>query len=188
LSTAPTWGAISNSDADVVGESDLILNVTQFTINGEARLNSVNSSNRTLALNITTLLGSGNLLFGTSASTFTFSGINATSYTGNMVLGTGSSLTFSSNPSDWISGGGLILNTGSVVALNRNLTFTSLTIGGVNVNPGTYSYAQLNSTYDAFFTNTGSGSITVSAIPEPATTGLLIFAGLALMLRRRNRT
>lgn len=191
LTFSSAVASISNSSAGATDLLNLTINVSQLTLNGEARVVSSLANSRTLDFNVTTLRGASDLVFGKSLngtitpSTFTFSAINATSYTGDVVLmGSASSLKFSNN---LISSGGLVLGTGSIVTLERNLTFTSLTIGGINLAPGTYSYSTLNSTYDAYFANGGSGSITVAAIPEPATAGLLIIAGLILRLRRRSR-
>lgn len=191
LTTLATGGAISNSSAGPTSILNLTLNVTQLTLDGETRIASTLANSRTLAFNVTTLLGSNDLVFGqslsgTAPSTITFSATNAATFTGDLVLsGTNSSLTFGNN---LVTSGGLILNTGSIVTLNKDLTFTALTIGGINLAPGTYSFATLNSTYDAYFANIGSGSITVlAAAPEPATAALFIFAGLTLIFRRRLR-
>ncbi len=84
----------------------------------------------------------------------------------------------------------LNLASGSMLQLDGgiDLTFANVTFGATTLAPGTYTYAFLNSTYDAFLVDGGSGSLTVAAVPEPTTTALLIGAGLTgLILVRRRR-
>ena len=185
---------IAAQDADNVNDKTLILNVTNFNATAETRFAATTSNNRSLAINITTLTGSGDLILGKSGggtaavSTLTFQAATATAFTGNIHLfGTGTTLAFTQN---LVSGGGLTLETGSILTLagNRNLTFTSLTIGGTALAANTYTFAQLNSDYDAYFADGGSGSITIIPIPEPAAYAViltLIAAGRVMMRRRK---
>lgn len=73
----------------------------------------------------------------------------------------------------------------SIMVLDQNDTFGAVTINGVPLAAGNYSFATLNSTFDSNFQDGGSGSITVGAVPEPATLGLLAMAGLWVGKRRR---
>jgi hypothetical protein len=76
-----------------------------------------------------------------------------------------------------------------VVPLDQDVTFASVSIGGTTLTNGTYSFATLNSTFDAFFANGGSDSITVGAIPEPSTYAALLGLGAlgATILCKRRR-
>jgi len=184
-STVGNLRVAANADLhNGIAASNLTLNVGVLQMDATLTLNSPLSSSRILNLNVTTLQGSANLFVGftdLSATTALLSATTASAYTGNLVLrNTGSSLTIVGNLT---SAGGLDLRTGTVLTLGSNLTFNSLTIGGASLGAGVYSYATLNSTYDSFFANGGSGSITV--IPEPAS-GMLVLSGIAsLWLYRR---
>jgi hypothetical protein len=75
-----------------------------------------------------------------------------------------------------------------VVPLDQDVTFASVSIGGTTLANGTYSFATLNSDFNAFFTDGGSGSITVGAIPEPSTYAALLglgALGTTLLCKRR---
>ena len=102
------------------------------------------------------LLGGGANSLGTNAITVAATGALETSY----------------NVNDTVAG--LILN--GEMFLHQNDTFHTLTVNGVKVSPGTYSFAQLNHSFPASFpaswplqvgsaVNTGSGSITVLVGP-----------------------
>lgn len=84
---------------------------------------------------------------------------------------------------DWTTAGLLQIEPNAVVVLDQNLTVGALTIDGVSLGAGTYSYGDLNSNYDAFFADGGSSSITV--IPEPATLALVTLGGMMMLGRRR---
>lgn len=185
---------ITAQDADGVNDKTLILNVTSFNSTAETRFSATIANSRTLAVNITTLTGTGDFVFGKTAagtlaaSALTFQATTATNFTGNIYLfGSGSTLAFTQNLT---TGGELHLETGSILTLNRNLTFTGLSIGGTALAAGqTYTFSQLNTSYDAYFSDIGSGSITILAIPEPSTYAALLaaFAGAVAMGRRRSR-
>lgn len=158
------------------------INITNLTLNGNLLLEPAGS--RQVRVNITNLTGAGDLTTGFNAtSRGVVSVANAAGYTGNIVASIGR-LDFNSSFS---SAGGLVLNSGSELVLDQNLSFTSVTIGSTVLAEGTYTFAQLNSAYDAYFVNGGSGSITVSAIPEPSTFAALagVVALGAVGLRRR---
>lgn len=83
--------------------------------------------------------------------------------------------------------GGLVLN-GGELTLDQSLTFAGLTINGVALAEGVYSYAELKAAYDEFFSDDGSGQITVLAVPEPGLVTLLALGGTSLLLARRRRS
>lgn len=69
---------------------------------------------------------------------------------------------------DWATTGSLTLNTNSRMILNRVVKVDALTIGGVVLADGNYSYADLTANYGAFFAPGGNGRIIVGDIvPEP---------------------
>ncbi len=118
-----------------------------------------------------TLLGSGAKSLGTNDITVATVGALETSYDIN-------------NPS-----GSLTLD--GQMFLHQNDTFKNVTVAGTPLSPGTYTFAQLNSTYPANFpatwtlqagstNNTGSGSITVGT-PVSVTLGFN-FNGSSLTL------
>ena len=84
---------------------------------------------------------------------------------------------------DLASSGALTLANGGLMNLHQNCTFTAVTIQGVPLAAGTYSYTQLAASYPNNFLPGGSGSITVNppsvVTPGPvsAPTGLNAAAG-----------
>jgi len=166
------------------------LTTTNLVVGTETRFHFQSSITRSLNLTTTNLSGSGDMLVGIngpgadSPSTVALSASNASAYTGDIVVYSGSSMDFNGT---FTSGGGLSLLSGAVLTLDQSLTFTSLSIGGSLLSAGTYSFATLNSAYDAYFANGGSGSITVAAVPEPSAFASVLGAAslLALTLRRR---
>ena len=168
------------------------LTSTNFSVGVETRFHFQTSIPRSLNFAITNLTGSGDMHMGldgkgssTLGSTLALSATNASAYTGDIIVYGGTSMDFNST---FTSGGGLQLLTGAILTLDQNLSFTSATIGGTALSAGTYTFANLNSAYDAYFANGGSGSITVlSSIPEPsATVALLGAAALSFACRRRH--
>ncbi len=68
-----------------------------------------------------------------------------------------------------------------------NHTFASLTIAGTSLSSGTYSFADLDTDQQAYFTD-GGDTFTVAPIPEPSTYALLLGGGaLALAAQRRGK-
>ncbi|HZV36384.1 MAG TPA: chitobiase/beta-hexosaminidase C-terminal domain-containing protein, partial [Verrucomicrobiae bacterium] len=86
---------------------------------------------------------------------------------------------------DLTSSGALTLTNGGMMFLHQNCTFTAVNIQGTSLSPGTYSYAQLLSTFPNNFLPGGLGSITVAPVaipspgPVPAPNGLVAVAGNA---------
>lgn len=154
---------------------------------GMTRLSaSSNANNRTLNLSIGTLTGSGGFTAdANSGSTrpIKISIENAAGYTGD--LGFANGLVDFDSAID--SGGSLTLTGSSVLVLDQSVSFTAVTINGTPLTAGTHSFESLNTAFDSFFADGGSGSITVAAVPEPSATAAL--AGSALLgfatLRRR---
>lgn len=92
---------------------------------------------------------------------------------------------------DWTTTGSLTLirdpsqtNDNAPMILDQDITVGALTIGGVSIPDGVYSFAQLNTDYDLFFREGGSGSITVG-VPEPASLAFVAMGGLLVLGRRR---
>jgi len=154
---------------------------------GATRLSaSTQGNNRTLNLSIGTLTGSGGFTIdANSGSTrpIKISIDDATGYTGDFGFANG----LIDFDNDFASGGSLTLSGTSVLVLDQSVSFTAVTINGTSLAAGTYSFADLNAAFDAFFADGGTGSITVAAVPEPASAATL--AGAALLglvaLRRR---
>ena len=71
------------------------------------------------------------------------------------------------------------------MTLDQDHTFGLIEIDGVSLATGTYSFADLNSTYDAFFADGGTGSLTV--VPEPSYVSLLIAVFGMVGFCRRSR-
>lgn len=69
---------------------------------------------------------------------------------------------------DWATTGSLTLNANSRMVLNRTIKVDALTIGGVALADGDYSYAYLTANHGAFFAAGGNGRIVVGdLVPEP---------------------
>jgi hypothetical protein len=136
-------------------------NITTFQTSYSNNLNIAGTSNTFSGkwnVVVGTLLGTGPNSLGTNDITVAAGGALETAYDVN-------------NPN-----ANLFL-TGRVF-LHQNDTFKSLFVNGVPLNPGTYTFAQLNATYPNNFpatwtlqngssANTGSGSITVLVQPAP---------------------
>ncbi|MDF3055791.1 MAG: glycosyltransferase family 1 [Rariglobus sp.] len=201
LATAATGADILNANPT----SAVKLRVSgTFTVNGNTGIFST-AADRSIALEVGTLTGSGDLFIGGTrqingaTSQFASASITATNalnYTGDIVLGSSTvatnNLSFGSNFS---SGGSLKLSTGTTLKLAHNLSFA----GGlfldnqlIALSAGTYDYAALvaaNASLGSVLTDLG-GHLIVSAIPEPSTFAAI--AGfsvllLGLMVRRRAR-
>jgi hypothetical protein len=91
---------------------------------------------------------------------------------------------------DWSTSGALTLqrdaaqtNANAPMILDQAIEVGALTIGGDSLSAGTYTFAELNSDYDLFFRDGGSGSITV--VPEPSLAALAGIACVLVTMRRR---
>lgn len=113
--------------------------------------------------NIVSLLSTSN----TYAGNWTLSGIFLDAV-GNNSMGSGS-ITVNAGArfdADYpINSPGATLTLNGVMDLDQNHTFGTVMINGTALTPGTWSFATLNSAYNAFFTDGGSGSITVPPPP-----------------------
>lgn len=164
------------------GAGSVRLNVTNYVAMGNTALNTDSNNNRSLSIAIGTLSGVGNLVLGGGASSVG-NGIrltvsDASSYTGDITWsGTSSALlTFDDA---FVSAGGLIATTSSRINLTEDVSFARVSLAGVNLAAGEYSYGYLSTheTFGALFLEGGSGSITV--IPESSAYAI-VFGGLAL--------
>jgi len=178
LSVTATGGTIQQTGAST---ANIPFAVTSFAVGGATTITS-NGNGRSITFDIGTLTGSGDLNFGTSntSNTFFVSATAATAFTGTLSLDE-SVLNFNNA---FTSGGGLVLSGTGVLALDQDLVFASVSIGGAPLSAGTYSYTTLKSSYSAFFSASGSGSITVAPVPEPSTYALLFSTAVLLGVAR----
>ena len=180
----PTPGSFPTISAGAGGAK---LVVADFDNTVNTTLNNT-YSNRTLNFVATNLTGSGDfqLTFGSfltdNSGVIHFSATNASGFTGDITwLNTTAAILNFDN--DLVSGGGLIVPSTGRVQLDQDVTFAAATINGVDLPPGTHSYASLNGAFDTIFVDGGSGSITV--LPEPAAMMLAaVFVPLASRRRR----
>lgn len=131
-----------------------------------------------------TLNGGGNITVrGTSGSVIIANAANT--FNGNWAVESGTldlAHAFNSTTSSLtLTGGKFDLSNGV------SYTFGSVVLGDQSLSAGTYSYADLSPTLQAFFI-AGTDSITVAPIPEPSTYALLLGGGaLALAAQRRGK-
>ena len=83
---------------------------------------------------------------------------------GNITIGNG---TLEISYDIQTSGALTLLGSNSVMVLHQDCQFSAVTINGVELEPGTYSYADLAAQFPGNFAEGGSGSITVAS-PIPA--------------------
>lgn len=69
------------------------------------------------------------------------------------------------------------------MVLDQSVSFGTIIINGDTLAPGTYTFAELNTAYDAQFADGGTGTLTV--VPEPASLGMVALSLLALRRPRR---
>ena len=81
----------------------------------------------------------------------------------------------------------LILASGAAITLDQDITVKQLVLDGTALAAGTYTFAELNASYDSYFTDGGSGSIIVSVAPEPSSLALLILGLGSLAFYRRRK-
>lgn len=190
----PSGGTTSNSQT---------LEVTNFVADGVTELRSgASAASYRQIVKLTNLTGTADLRFVNTANAngnnVLFSATNATGYTGNIVLANYSGATSSNSllefDNDLASGGGLVIEANSKLTLSHSLSFTSLSIGGTNVDLTkgiAYDYdalVALNASFANYLAD-GGGTLTIAnAIPEPSAVaalfGLAVFA-LAAIRRRR---
>lgn len=164
--------AIAHGDA---ARSHIIqggLNVTgdaQIRMGGADRTYTINSA-ITGGSNLT-VEGAGLAILNNASSTFsgTFFG------TSSVILDFDTS--YAASSLNLASGTQLKLND------NANIAFQNVTFGATELGAGTYTFAELNTAYDSFIVNGGSGTLTV--IPEPASLALVGLGMLCMLGRRR---
>lgn len=116
----------------------------------------------TFTVQVNTLTGDAPVTFGApeKPGTVVFRAADASTFTGDIrITGSGTKVVFGNALN---SGGTLILDEGTSITLGQKLTFNAVTIAGIQLPVGTHTVAQLNSTYAAFFSEGGDGSITVT--------------------------
>lgn len=190
-------GILANTGA---ANSSLTLGSLSIGTGATLSLTNLNTTNAMLTLGVTTLSGAGNLsiggatlsggvtYFSQTGNTLRLSITDADSYTGTILWGSAVTqnvvLDFNNTFS---SQGGLIARGNDRINLDQDLTFASVTLNGVSLTNGTYTYAQLsgNATYGSIFSG-GSGSITV--IPEPSAAALATAGLTATLVHRKRRT
>jgi hypothetical protein len=157
-------------------------------------LQGVTAVASTQTLTFTTLSGDGDFSLSAASGvnpggskTFLLTVASGSGYTGDLTW-TGANATFLQFGNSLTLGGGLIANnSNSRITLDQNVTLASAIFNGTSLNAGTYSFATLNSLYDTIFADGGTGSITISPVPEPSTVALLA-GGLGALIFSRRRT
>lgn len=172
------------------GSTNVNLVANNVTLTGGAtRFDADGGSNtRTINFSVGTLAGDGDMELHGNGLTFNLSIANGLAYTGDIIwTNTTAALSFGNSLT---TGGGLIASSTSLINLTQDVTFASVSLSGVELAAGTYSYDYLagHETFGSLFLADGSGSITVAPIPEPASWALLV-SGAALLVAgcRRGR-
>lgn len=152
----------------------------------------VATANRGYRLNVGTLTGSQNIVFDKSAAItghfMNFDIDDASAFTGGFVINSGA-LLFTNNLV--ATSASLNIATGSSVNLTHSISVSALTIAGDVLANGTYSYADLSTTYGSIFTAGDiNGQIVVgTSIPEPSSFALIAgVLSLGVIAGRRRRS
>ena len=177
----------------VVTSSSYVINALlsgNGTLNLEGIYNTPSASfsapNFTVSNSSNTYTGSWNVI-----DSFLFGSAAGSLGTGNITLANHSVLETAYTLDDF--GASLtLLGTGAKVDLNQNWTFNSMSFNGISLAPGTYNEAQLESALGMTslnFTSDSTAFNTLSVIPEPSSSVLLLIGILglgALFFRRRS--
>ncbi|HBR95637.1 MAG TPA: hypothetical protein DEA90_15870 [Opitutae bacterium] len=156
-------------------------------ISGSGTINAVGED----ATTINYIQQSGNTFSGLwTVSTSTLASLSDGSFgTGSFLINDGGVLDISYEFRDATSTSTLTIETGGLFQLNSGITsyFNSITLNGIALDAGTYTFSDLDAGKQAFFTDIdGTGSFTV--VPEPTTTALMIgslLLGFTLIRRRK---
>jgi hypothetical protein len=161
------------------GSSAITLGVNHYTVSFDTKI----EGSQGLTIEAGTLTGTANL--NVLIGNLSLSATTATSYTGTLSVASAKTLSFGNGI---VSGGGLELQAGSFLSLNQNVSFQSVTIAGTALETGSHTYADLKIRFGNQILDGGSGSITVTAIPEPGSVAALIgltAAGFVLTTRSK---
>jgi len=178
----------------------ITLGGTTLTVSAPSVINAANADGRDFAFSAA-LTGSGALTlngantgnefrFSSGSSTYSGDWTVNTGYlrgignhslgSGNITIGAGARL-----DADYaINNRNSSLTLNGEMVLDQSHTFGSVIIGGTKLAVGTYTFTQLNTAYDAYFVNGGTGSITV--VPEPQLVGLGV-VGMGVLAAKRRR-
>lgn len=155
---------------------------------GAIGTNAFGGSNLTFNLD-STITGSGTLqLIETNATGITrfnvrgdisnFAGEFYVSSSEGIAPGAGSSFSFASAVAP-LATLNLAVNTNFLFDLNSDLVFGSVIIGGIVLDPGVYTFADLDPLATGkFIQNFGTITVLPAAVPEPSVIALIAFAGL----------
>jgi hypothetical protein len=146
-----------------------------------------NPGGRTLQLN-SILSGSANLtLTGNNATGAVIVLNGASSSFSGSFLGTNRAIVDFNQSYNFASLNLLATANQSQLRLDTNLSFQSVTFGATTLAAGTYTGAALKSSYASFITTDSLDGSTLTVVPEPGTTAVIIGAALVgvIFMRRR---